>query len=173
MAVAIGMLIIYFYCYFGKRATDCFMNMTDCLFESNWPTISIDLQKYFIFMIRTARKPIHYNGSRIVNVNLETFTVVSLNLLISINRATIASEFCFSYLKRFSLTTWCLKRLQWTDASPVISSSISVFGLFGDYSLFNLWHASRNLFRRMAHRIKRKHPVEMNKIKGNALILFA
>lgn len=82
MAVAIGILFMFLYCYFGRMATESFMDMTDCLFESNWLNLSVDLQKFFILMIGNARRPMFYNGSRIATVNLETFTAVSLYPLI-------------------------------------------------------------------------------------------
>lgn len=63
-------------------ATDSFMDMTDCLFQSNWSNISVDQQEFFIFMIKNARRPIFYNGSRIVKVNLETYAGVGLIPLI-------------------------------------------------------------------------------------------
>lgn len=76
-AVAIGISTIFLYCYFGKIATDSVMNMTDCLFQSKWLNLPVDLQKYFIFMIGNARQPLFYDGFRIATLNLETFIGVS------------------------------------------------------------------------------------------------
>lgn len=86
IAIMIGVSTLYLYCYFGKLATDSFMMMTDCLFESNWQNLSVHLQKYFILMIANAKRPFFYHGSKIATLNLETFTVVCVIFWIKFQR---------------------------------------------------------------------------------------
>lgn len=68
---------LFLYCYFGKLATESFQKMTDCMFESNWQELPINLQKYLILMIANMQRPLHYHGSRIAVLNLVSFTKVS------------------------------------------------------------------------------------------------
>lgn len=68
---------MFLYCFFGKLSTDSFMKMCQCLFESNWFNIQVDLQKYFILMIAEAQKPLFYQGFHMATLNLETFAAVN------------------------------------------------------------------------------------------------
>lgn len=67
-------------CFFGKIASESFEKMTDYLYETNWPEYPVQLQKYFILLIANTQKPIHYVGSGIAVLNLNTFLKV-YNLL--------------------------------------------------------------------------------------------
>lgn len=68
--------ILFFYCFFGSKATEAFENMSDSLYESNWPNISCKLQKYIVTMIIYMQKPITYHGFKIADLDLGTFIVV-------------------------------------------------------------------------------------------------
>lgn len=60
-------------------ATESFEAMSDCLYESNWPELPIELQKYFILMIQNAQRPLYYHGFEIAVLKMETFCKVSQN----------------------------------------------------------------------------------------------
>lgn len=63
-------------CYFGKMATDSYLNMSNYLYESNWFELPIALQKYYILMIGNMDKPVYYHGFGIAILNLKTFLAV-------------------------------------------------------------------------------------------------
>lgn len=69
--------LLFFYCFFGKIATDTYGQMSDCLFQSNWFELPIEQQKFFIVMIANAQRELVYQGFGIVTLNLETFTKVN------------------------------------------------------------------------------------------------
>lgn len=77
LAAMAGMSSLFIYCYFGKTSTENFLKITDCLYESDWLNLPVDLQKYFIFMIGNAKRPLCFCGFEICTLNLETFTKVS------------------------------------------------------------------------------------------------
>lgn len=58
--MAINGSIMFFYCYYGDCATGYYAAIADCLFESNWMALPIDLQKLFILMIGHSQKPIFF-----------------------------------------------------------------------------------------------------------------
>lgn len=68
---------LYFYCYFGKIASESYEQMGDCLFFSNWVELPLELQKYFIVMIGNTQRPLYYHGFGIANMKLETFSIVT------------------------------------------------------------------------------------------------
>lgn len=70
------------YCYYGKQTTDYYAAYADCLFESQWYKLPVDLQKVMLMVIGNAQRPLFYHGFRIARMNLETFTSVSLHSLI-------------------------------------------------------------------------------------------
>lgn len=78
--------LLFFYCYFGKIATDSFQTMADCLFEVDWLDVRVDLQKYYIMIIQNARSPIFYHGFHLAILDLSTFTKVSCTKRFKINR---------------------------------------------------------------------------------------
>lgn len=77
IAVSSQLAIAFVFCYFGKLATDSFQCMSDCVFYMNWHELPIALQKYVIIMIANMQKPLHYHGSGIVIMDLNTFINVS------------------------------------------------------------------------------------------------
>lgn len=66
----------FIYCYFGKLATKSFEDMPDLLYESNWQTFPIRLQKYIILMIGNMQRPLYYHGFGMVLLDLGTFSKV-------------------------------------------------------------------------------------------------
>lgn len=78
---------LFCYCYGGESATRDFLNYADCLFESNyWHELPVDLQKFYILMVKSAQIPLYYHGFGMVNLSLITFskvlkTVVSYYLM--------------------------------------------------------------------------------------------
>lgn len=80
LAIFFGLSTIFVYCLYGKIATQSFADMADCLYEFNWQTLPIGLQKYVILMMQNAQRPLHYHGSKLAVLNLETFCQVSVSL---------------------------------------------------------------------------------------------
>lgn len=68
----------FVYCYFGKSATESFLQMADSLYEANWIERSVVVQKYFLLAITNAQRPLFYHGYGIAVLNLDTFTKVSI-----------------------------------------------------------------------------------------------
>lgn len=75
------LLNLYLFCFFGVKATESYEKMAICVYEFNWPDLSIDLQKNLILVIKNMQKPIFYDGFGIARLNLETFSNVSFNLI--------------------------------------------------------------------------------------------
>lgn len=50
--------------------------MADCLYESRWQNLSIDLQKYLVIMMANAQAKYHFHGFKIAVLNLDTFRKV-------------------------------------------------------------------------------------------------
>lgn len=78
--IALSAFNIFLYCYFGKLATDYYAKYADCLFESNWLALPMDIRKTYVMMIMYARKPLVYHGGNIIVLNLETFLKVNGNI---------------------------------------------------------------------------------------------
>lgn len=74
---------IFVYCYFGRIASDSYMEMSNCLYDSNWQKLSISSQKYILLMIQNTQLPLYYHGFNVFILSLETFAKVSyfLNFL--------------------------------------------------------------------------------------------
>lgn len=68
---------IFVYCYYGLMATESYEDMAQCLFESNWRKLSVELQKYIILMIQNTQRSLYYHGFEIFILNLETYLKVS------------------------------------------------------------------------------------------------
>lgn len=69
---------LFIYCYFGKLATECFEQMSDCLYyDFGWHDLPIGLQKYLVVMIENMQKPIYYHGFRFAVLDLRTFIQVT------------------------------------------------------------------------------------------------
>lgn len=67
---------LFFYCFYGKSATEYYLNFADLLFQSKWYELPNKLQKSIIIMIGNAQQPLYYHGFNIAYLNLETFTNV-------------------------------------------------------------------------------------------------
>lgn len=66
------------YCYFGKVATDSFVQMSDYVYEMNWPHLPAKLQKYLILMIANMQNPIYYHALYVCLLDLNTYIRVSI-----------------------------------------------------------------------------------------------
>ncbi|XP_055309884.1 odorant receptor 82a-like [Sitodiplosis mosellana] len=67
-----GLSNLFVYCYFGKVANESFSEMNDCLYESNWHNLPLDLQKWLPLLIKNTQKPIFYHGFGVAVLQLET-----------------------------------------------------------------------------------------------------
>ncbi|XP_055308155.1 odorant receptor coreceptor-like [Sitodiplosis mosellana] len=67
---------LFIYCYFGKMATESYAQISDCLFESNWYTHPVNLQKHFILLIANAQTSLFYHGFGFTVLNLQTFNTM-------------------------------------------------------------------------------------------------
>lgn len=74
----ICVFIMFCYCYYGGRTTEQFMEIADTVFESKWHQFPINLRKFIFLTIVDAQKPIYCHGFYIVDLDLITFTRVSL-----------------------------------------------------------------------------------------------
>lgn len=68
---------LFIYCFFGKLASESYAKMSDSLFETNWQSLPIDLQKYVVIMIGNGQRPLHYHGFGVAVLNLEIFCKVN------------------------------------------------------------------------------------------------
>lgn len=77
--------ILFLYCYYGKLATDCYGDMSDCYYKCNWYNLPVKLQTYFIMMIMNAQRPLDYDGFSVAFLNLQTYTNVSIISIYSLS----------------------------------------------------------------------------------------
>lgn len=83
--------------------TESFAHMCDCIYDLNWPHLSIALQKSIIMMIKSMQKPTFYHGFKIVTLDLNTLIRVSLNSIESLEqKLRIECVFIFSYCEWLS-----------------------------------------------------------------------
>lgn len=78
MAISSSICAMYLYCYFGQVSSESFEQMADILFDTNWPDLSVPMQKYIVIMIANMQKPLHFHGFRMVNLDLKTFINVKI-----------------------------------------------------------------------------------------------
>lgn len=71
---------LFVYCFFGKLATESYLDMSDYLYDCNWLGLSVDLQKSLIVMIGNMNQPHFYHGFGIATLDLVTFSNVSLSI---------------------------------------------------------------------------------------------
>lgn len=76
-AAILSTLALFLFCFFGKLSTDIFYNMTDCLYESKWNELPIELQKFYVIIIGVGQRSHFYHGFGMIYLKLETFTRVS------------------------------------------------------------------------------------------------
>lgn len=69
-------LNFYVCCQYGKSSTSYYSAFADCLYNSNWICLPIEIQKRFIIMIAYAQKPMFYHGYGIIILNMKTFSKV-------------------------------------------------------------------------------------------------
>lgn len=72
---------LFMFCLFGKLATDSYAKMSQCLYESNWLALPLDLRKFFILMIQNSQRSIFYHGFGFIILDLETFSRASVFLV--------------------------------------------------------------------------------------------
>lgn len=108
LGAVISISNLFLYCYFGKLATDSFTSMADCLFDTNWQHLPIELQKYFILIIANMQKPLEYHGFGVAVLNLQTFTEVRKTTDSSI-KDTFKWYYSRSFLGKSSQLIWCSK----------------------------------------------------------------
>lgn len=80
IGASVSILNLLVYCYFGHITTDCYLEMADYLFESNWYTRPLNYQKALILMIQNAQRKIQYHGSGVAYLNLNTYLQVCVFL---------------------------------------------------------------------------------------------
>ena len=80
---------LFFYCYFGKLATESYEMMADCIYDMDWYELPNGLQKYFILMIANMQKLIYYDGSGVAKLELGTFLKVIEPTFLSTFRSII------------------------------------------------------------------------------------
>ena len=66
------------YCYFGKMATESFLNMSECLYDLNWPDLPLEYKKYIILMMTNMNRDLFYHGFNIVFLDSITYIRVSV-----------------------------------------------------------------------------------------------
>lgn len=110
--IACGLTNLFFYCYFGKYASENFSKISDCLYETDWQRLPVKLQKYFIIMITNTQKLVFYHGFGMVYLNLETFCKVCNILLVHFIRIILRNLSFYRWFRQFSRTTWYSKLLQ-------------------------------------------------------------
>lgn len=76
-AILTGISILFIYCFFGKLATESFLEMSYSLYNANWYEFPIVMQKDIILMMANMQKPIYYHGFNMAILNLETFLKVN------------------------------------------------------------------------------------------------
>lgn len=91
---------LFVYCYFGKLATESYEKMSDCLYETKWWELPIELQKYFLLMNINMQRPLCYHGFDVAVLNLETFTQVRKNVKLILKNRQFSS---ISNVDTFSL----------------------------------------------------------------------
>lgn len=76
LAMLVGGLNLFCYCYYGKYVTDNYASFAARVYHSNWMDLPIDLQKSIRMMIANAQIPLNYRGYGAINLNLDTFAKV-------------------------------------------------------------------------------------------------
>lgn len=84
IAVFISSWNLFVYCFTACNSTEQYTKLADMLYESNWPKLTVNLQKIIILMILEAQKPIYYHGLSLVELRLGTFMKVLLLLEFSL-----------------------------------------------------------------------------------------
>lgn len=92
-------LSLFIYCYFGKMASRSFEKMCQLVSNSDWHTLPVNLQKYFILIIANMQQPLVYRGFASIHLDLETFIFVSSAL------CSIISEKC-AVLENLGVFHW-------------------------------------------------------------------
>lgn len=69
--------MLFLFCCFGRLLTEKYERMPDCLYESKWNELPIELQKFYVIIIGVSQRPLFYHGFGMIYLNLQTFTQVN------------------------------------------------------------------------------------------------
>lgn len=61
MSIVTSCANLFLYLYYGITSTQSFESMVNCLHESNWQDLPVELQKYFVIMIVNSQRPIRFS----------------------------------------------------------------------------------------------------------------
>ena len=78
IVLQIGISMMFPYCYFGKIATDSYLDMSYCLYDLNWPDLPLEYKKYIILMMTNMNREIYYHGSNVATLNSSTYIRVCM-----------------------------------------------------------------------------------------------
>lgn len=98
------MIMFYFLCEFGDKATNRFFDLRDSIY-GNWYLYPVDQQKYFILMILNANKPVYIEGF-VIQCTRETYKkvkLVSIFQSLTQNRLIYFSSYYFQDCEYFVL----------------------------------------------------------------------
>lgn len=73
----------WLHCYWGAFTTNSFGKYANCLYGSQWHSLTISLQKYWTIILPNMQRPLFYNGFGVVPLDLKTFANVSTYYLVS------------------------------------------------------------------------------------------
>lgn len=77
VATSVGASNLFLYCYFGQSSNGQYLSISDSYYNSNWPKLPSEQQKFFIIMIANAQRPLRYHGFGLAFLDLNTFLKVS------------------------------------------------------------------------------------------------
>lgn len=107
-----GTANLFVWCFFGKMATDSYAKIADHLYESNWPDLLIEFERYIIIMIANASQPQIYDGYGIATLDLKTFSKVKefdqINMMGLIRQLMVYLQI-YSFSKPCFRIIWHLK----------------------------------------------------------------
>lgn len=75
--VFIGLFWVFMYCYIGARISHYFSSVADLAYQTNWYMFPLELRKHFILIIRQSQVSFTFDGLKLFDCNLITFTSVS------------------------------------------------------------------------------------------------
>lgn len=93
---------LYLYCFAGTILTNNCLLFSDALFKSNWHTMPIMFQKYFIIMIAETQIPVYLEGCGIIRLSLESFSKVKLYAFYQEEKINLFNYLEFSDVARSS-----------------------------------------------------------------------
>lgn len=67
---------LFLYYYFGHTVTDCYADISDDVFNSDWFKQSLDVQKYFLMIIQNAQHLNYFDGFGLTYLTLNNYCKV-------------------------------------------------------------------------------------------------